>query len=112
MALVCLGNGSNWIGYYMYHGGTNPTGPYGFANERLHPLLSYDFQAPLVADGEVRASYRYLKLLHLFAHAFGERLAPMQTVLPDDVSMLQPDTADVLRWCVRARAGVGLPLCQ
>ena len=26
MAIVKLGSGSNLLGYYMYHGGTNPDG--------------------------------------------------------------------------------------
>ena len=33
MALVKLGSGSNLLGYYMYHGGTNPTGLYTSLNE-------------------------------------------------------------------------------
>src|SRR5262249_38714824 len=66
LALVCVGKGSNWLGYYMYHGGTTPRRAQGYSHERLHPQLSYDFQAPLGEYGVYQESYYGLKLLHLF----------------------------------------------
>ncbi len=107
MALVCLGRGSNWLGYYMYHGGTTPVGAHGFSHERLHPQLSYDFQAPLGEFGEYHASYHALRVLHLFLQAFGEQLAPMGTLLPDDARLIEPANTSRVRWCVRARDGAG-----
>ena len=57
MAVVKLGSGSNLLGYYMYHGGTNPESTTGITlHESVHTLAtanndmnvkSYDFQAPL-----------------------------------------------------------------
>jgi hypothetical protein len=107
MALVCIGNGGNWLGYYVYHGGTTPVGGHGFSNERLHPRLSYDFQAPLGEFGQLHTSYRYLKLLHLFLDAYGETLCPMGTILPDDARTIKPEDTETVRYCVRARDGSG-----
>lgn len=97
MTLVHLGAGCNAIGYYMYHGGTTPR---GFA-ERLHPQLSYDFQAPLGEYGQVHANYQALKLLHLFLQAYGETLALMHTDLPVTAASLVADNVTTLRYCVR-----------
>ena len=55
MALCKLGSGSNLLGYYMYHGGTNPEGLTTLnENQRTRatnhndmPVVTYDFQAPL-----------------------------------------------------------------
>lgn len=107
MTLVNLGSGSNGIGYYMFHGGTTPRGQSGFLNERLHPQLSYDFQAPLGEYGQERDSYRSLKLLHLFLETYGEQLATMQTVLPQNAAFLTPTDLTTPRFCVRADRASG-----
>jgi beta-galactosidase len=107
MALVCIGRGSNWLGYYMYHGGTTPLGAHGFSHERLHPQLSYDFQAPLGEFGEYHASYHALRLLHLFLQAYAEVLAPMGTLLPGDAGQIQAEDTASVRWCVRSHDGAG-----
>jgi len=107
LALVCIGRGSNWLGYYMYHGGTTPVGGHGFSHERLHPQLSYDFQAPLGEFGEYHASYHGLRLLHLFLQAYAKALAPMATLLPADAGQITPDNTAQVRWCVRAQDGAG-----
>jgi hypothetical protein len=107
MALVGIGSGSNWLGYYMYHGGTTPVGGHGFSHERLHPQLSYDYQAPVGEFGELRTSYRYLKLLHLFTQAYGESLCRMGTILPDNAGNIKPEDMGTVRYCVRARDGAG-----
>jgi hypothetical protein len=107
MALVCIANGSNWLGYYVYHGGTTPVGGHGFSHERLHPQLSYDFQAPVGEFGQLRTSYRYLKLLHLFLQAYGETLAPLGTILPDNAGLVRPEDTATVRYGVRARDGAG-----
>ena len=65
MALVKLGSGSNLLGYYMYHGGTNPEGKtYLNENQRTKgtnyndmPVKNYDFQAPLGEFGQKNAHY-------------------------------------------------------
>lgn len=106
MAGVNLGSGCNMLGYYMYHGGTTPRGQNGFLAERLHPQLSYDFQAPLGEYGQVRDSYRALKLIHLFLDAYGEILAPMRTRLPDDTPQTPTDMRTP-RWAVRTDGRAG-----
>ncbi len=107
LALVCIGNGSAWLGYYMYHGGTTPRGGHGFSHERLHPQRSYDFQAPLSEYGERQASYHALRLLHLFLGDYGEALAPMGTVLPEGADALEPENTTAVRYCLRAQGGAG-----
>ena len=107
MALVSMGSGGNWLGYYMFHGGTTPPGGHGFSHERLHPQLSYDYQAPVGEYGDLRASYHYLKLLHLFACAYGEPLCPMATILPGAAGGVEPADTETVRCCVRARDGAG-----
>ncbi len=88
LAVVSLGSGSCMPGYYMFHGGFNPSeGLYqeskasGYSNDL--PVSSYDFQAPLDEYGQHRESYLYLKRLHQFVRLFGETLAPMTCTAPD-----------------------------
>ena len=91
MALVKLGCGSNLLGYYMYHGGTNPDGHLTDLNEKQRtpvtnhndlPVKTYDFQAPLGEFGQKYPHYYGLRPLHLFMHDFGELLAPMEATFP------------------------------
>lgn len=107
LGLVRIGSGCNWVGYYMYHGGTNPIGRRSYTNERFHPRRSYDFQAPIGEYGTIRDSYRYLKVLHLFLHSYGEALCPMGTLLPEGAEAIKPEDVDQLRFCVRASDGAG-----
>lgn len=89
-ALCMLGAGVNLLGYYMYHGGTNPDGldaalqesrETGYFNDL--PAKSYDFAAPIRESGRLHDSYHKLKMLHLFVHAFEESLAQAAAVFPD-----------------------------
>ena len=112
MALVKLGSGSNLLGYYMYHGGTNPDGVLhtlnecqtspGTANNDM-PVKTYDFQAPLGEFSQPYPHYFQLRKLHLFMHDWGDVLAPMEAHFPAKQDLKQgEDTA--LRWCYRATA--------
>ena len=112
MALVKLGSGSNLLGYYMYHGGTNPEGELhtlnevqtspGTANNDM-PLLTYDFQAPLGEFGQKGDAYYRLRPLHLFMHDYAELLAPMEPRFPTPQNMKQ-GADSCLRWSVRSSA--------
>jgi hypothetical protein len=101
LALVRIGGGSNLVGYYIYHGGSQRVGKHGYTHEGLHPQISYDFQAPLGEYGQARESYHGLKLLHLFLRAFGSRLAPMGAFLPSGAAQIQPEDTSTPRFCVR-----------
>lgn len=111
MALVKLGSGSNLLGYYMYHGGTNPEGVLhtlnevqtspGTANNDL-PQLTYDFQAPLGEFGQVYPQYYMLRPLHLFMHDYGELLAPMVASFPAPQELKKGDDTQ-LRWAIRSQ---------
>ena len=69
MAIVKLGSGSNLLGYYMYHGGTNPEGLTTLnENQRTQatnyndmPVKTYDFQAPLGEFGQPYDHYFLLR---------------------------------------------------
>ncbi|MGC0333827.1 beta-galactosidase [Streptomyces sp. SAI-170] len=108
LGLTKIGCGSVWQGYYMFHGGTNPTGELstlqeshatGYPNDL--PVLTYDFQAPLGEFGQLRDSYHELRLQHLLLADFGDRIAPLASVLPERQPAGQSDR-DTLRWAVRA----------
>lgn len=110
LAVVKLGSGSNLLGYYMYHGGTNPesrTGMYLNETQRTIatnyndlPVKTYDFQAPLGEFGQINPHYYLLRKLHLFMLDFGGLLAPMMPVFPDSTVFRQGDDTR-LRWSYR-----------
>lgn len=100
-----LGSGSNGIGYYMYHGGSTPKqigGVGSFNDEPMGmPKVSYDFQAPIGEFGLEGKMFRNLRLLHSFLADFGDRLAPMETVLPEGWEKMTPGNRDDLRYAAR-----------
>ena len=71
------------------------------------PKVSYDFQAPLGEFGLEGKMYRNLRLLHSFLADFGDRLAPMETVLPEGWQKMTRDNRDDLRWAVRMKDDKG-----
>lgn len=108
--LVKLGSGSVSPGYYMYHGGTNPEGKLttlmeeqatAITNWNDMPVKNYDFQTALGQYGQVRPQYHSLRRLHYFLRDFGERLAGMDTFLPDQRPSGKDDLA-TLRWAARS----------
>ncbi|HYH01537.1 MAG TPA: beta-galactosidase, partial [Bacillota bacterium] len=107
MSLVKTAGGCNFVGYYMYHGGTNPRGKVlPFLNEHALPKLSYDYQAPIGEFGQLREHYHRLRLLHYFYRDFAGSLCRMETVLPSDATDDPYDT-ETLRYAVRARDNSG-----
>lgn len=107
MTLVKLASGSNMLGYYMYHGGSNPVGKKTYMNEYSLPKISYDYQSPLGEFGRIGQSYDRIRSLSLFIESFGELLAPMTTVLPKGQNELDVTDTETLRWCVRQSQGSG-----
>jgi hypothetical protein len=97
-----IAGGCNFAGYYVFHGGSHPVGKKSFMNENVVPKISYDFQAPIGEFGQIRDSYRSLKLLFLFIRDFENLLVPMQTFLPEKSGQINPDTTDILRFGIRA----------
>ncbi|HEY8917891.1 MAG TPA: hypothetical protein VIM87_15710, partial [Chitinophaga sp.] len=71
------------------------------------PKISYDFQAPIGEFGQVREGFHRLKLLHFFLQDFGDQLAPMVTVLPENARSLQPENITALRYAVRIKDNSG-----
>lgn len=109
-----LASGANMLGYYMFHGGSNPIGQLstmqesrktGYPND--YPVIAYDFQAPIGQFGQIRGQYHILRCFHLFLRDFGHRLAPMTTLLPDILPEDRYDTTTA-RMAIRvARNGEG-----
>ncbi len=105
-ALVKLGSGITALGYYMYHGGTNPDGetpatltsiqenqsqPDGAGYNDME-AKSYDFQAPLGEFGEFHPTFFTMKAIHLFLNDFGAQLAPMAPYFADQQPTGKDDT--------------------
>ena len=114
MAIVKLGSGSNLLGYYMYHGGTNPDGK-TWLNEMQRtpatnyndmPVKTYDFQAPLGEFGQYNPHYFMLRKIHLFMQDWGDILAPMEASFPCKQDIKKGDDS-FLRWSVRSKDGSG-----
>jgi hypothetical protein len=91
----------------MFHGGSNPVGKHSYLNEYTVPRISYDFQAPIREFGQIAESYRRLRLLHTFLHDFGQLLAPMTVIVPDDASTITPDNTTDLRYAARSKDDAG-----
>lgn len=114
MAIVKLGSGSNLLGYYMYHGGTNPEGmTYLNENQRTKgtnyndlPVKTYDFQAPLGEFGQRYPHYFTLRKLHLFMQDYGETLAPMKASFPSPQDIAKGEDTQ-LRWSYRTLGDSG-----
>ena len=110
MSLVKLGSGCNLLGYYMYHGGTNPEGKKttlqesketGYPNDL--PVLSYDFNAPLKEYGQITDTWRRIRRLSLFLHDFGSELCEMEYI-PQPGNPSDPGDLSSLRTAVRCLA--------
>ena len=100
MALTKLGAGAVVYGYYMFHGGTNPEGKLTTLQESQAsgsvndlPVKGYDYQAPLGEFGQMHPVFSDLKILHLFLHDFGAKLAPMTVRFPARAPGGKSDTA-------------------
>lgn len=108
LANVKIGSGCNFVGYYMFCGGTNPTGKKSrFLNENWCPKLSYDYQAPVGESGQIRESFRRLRLLHGTLAAFGSLLCEMETSLPGSAATLLPADTKTLRYAARRNGSMG-----
>lgn len=109
MSMTKLGSGANLLGYYMYHGGTNPKGRLsslqetratGYPNDL--PECSYDFNAPIREFGQMEDTYRSVRLLSTFIHDFGDDLTDMPYIgQPGNPS--KPEDLTSLRTAVRCK---------
>lgn len=110
LAVVKLGSGSNLLGYYMYHGGTNPESDIYLnelqaspaTNYNDMPVKNYDFQAPLGEFGQPYPHYYDLRKLHLFMKDYGATLAPMEAYFPMPQDIEKGEDSH-LRWSYRSR---------
>lgn len=109
LAIVKLGSGSNLLGYYMYHGGTNPEGK-AYLNETQRapatnyndlPVKNYDFQAPLGEFGQAYPHYYTLRKIHLFLQDYGSALSTMKARFPASQDLPKGDDS-ALRWSYRS----------
>lgn len=84
MSLTKLGSGVELLGYYMFHGGSNPQGKLSTLQESKAsggycdlPEINYDFNAPIRQYGQISDTYREIKLLALFLQDFGSDIAKL-----------------------------------
>ncbi|MCL2343071.1 MAG: beta-galactosidase [Firmicutes bacterium] len=101
---VCkLGSGTSLLGYYMFHGGTNPIGRLstfqeskatGYPNDL--PVFTFDYGAPIGESGQIRGSYRKIRRLGMFLREFGDALSNMRTTFPPG-NPENPSNFDALR---------------
>ena len=106
LAICKVGSGSNMPGYYMYHGGTNPSSPLHSMGEMQNskatnyndvPYLSYDFQCPLGEVGQVNTlAFHRTRLFHMLLSTWGDKLSGWDPVFP-----FEGDGGGRLRWTVR-----------
>jgi hypothetical protein len=113
MSLAKLGSGVNLLGYYMYHGGTNPKGKLstlqesratGYPNDL--PELNYDFRAPIREYGQVSDTLKEIKLFAMFAKDFGSELCTMPAYIPES-NPLNPQNQTELRTSFRHNGANG-----
>ena len=94
-------SGVNWLGYYMFCGGSNPSDRLMQENRLTlypnnYPIIDYDFQAPISRYGECRAHGDRLRLMHLFINNFDNEICTKQAYFPEwnssdpyDISFLE-----------------------
>lgn len=108
MAEMKVAGGCNFVGYYVFHGGTNPKGKKtAYLNENATPKLSYDYQAPIGEFGQVRDSYKRLKRQHYFYKTVEESFCKTKTLLPNDTQNMDPYDIETVRFAVRAHKDSG-----
>lgn len=94
MSLAKLGSGVAMLGYYMYHGGSNPKGKFSTLQESREsgypndvPVINYDFFAPIRQYGQISETYKEIKLLAMFLADFGDDMAKLpEEIAPADIS--------------------------
>lgn len=113
MSMVKLGSGVNLLGYYMYHGGTNPEGKCSTLQESREtgylndlPVYCYDFAAPIREFGQMSETLREIKLLAMFVQEFGSLICRMEAFLSPD-NPISPDNWKDLRFSVRRNGKSG-----
>ena len=101
------GSETTLLGYYMFHGGSNPRHPYyGWLPKQMNmPLISYDFYSPISEFGYTRESYRRLRPLNQFTQGFGAELSLAQCSLEQPI--IEDPNDDRLRVVARANQGRG-----
>lgn len=108
LANVKLGSGCNLLGYYMYKGGTNPTGRRTpFLNEGQISKRSYDYQAAIGEFGQIRESYGRLRAIHSFCQMFSGFFEGTRAVIPEHLKQADPRDTSLPRFSVRVKGDSG-----
>ncbi len=112
LSLVEIGNGTNLMGYFIFHGGRHAMDQSTRTNESLetgfndNAVVSNDFQAAISEYGEVRNWYYEYLLQFGFINNFGEQLATMQPVIPDELDR-NPESSKLLQRAIRTDGNSG-----
>lgn len=112
MAYAALGSGTNALGYYMFHGGVNPSSKHYPLNEARTsgypndcPVMNYDFQCPLGSEGQRRPSFNYYARLHRAIKAIEPQILTLPSTLSKQAA--KPAQADRLRCAYRGTDTAG-----
>lgn len=113
MVLTKIGSGCNLLGYYLFCGGINKMingvtlnkGNNFDKKSNYYPMFNTYFQAPIGEHGNIRESYRYIKMLNLFVNDYGSELAQMQPVYQKNTPERDNDTD--LRYAMRVKDDSG-----
>lgn len=117
LVLSKIGSGANLVGFYMFHGGTNPRGILTTLEETPNrkgvtgclstlPKFSYDFQAPIGEYCQYHDSFFECRILLLMLRDFGEELCVMRTKLPEKLPKDEFDL-ETLRTAFRSNGKSG-----
>lgn len=89
LSFISIAKGVNLLGYYVYHGGFNPSErPMQETRKTFYPnnlpILNYDFQAPIGEYGYYKEKFYYLRLLHYMCRFFDKDFAKTVVVFNND----------------------------
>lgn len=102
MSTTKMASGVALLGYYMYHGGSNPAGKLSTLQENCAagdlnnlPEINYDFNAPIRQYGMISDTYKEIKLLAYYLNDFGEDMAALPARI--DPEHVKPEDMHTLR---------------
>src|SRR5690606_17207936 len=101
------------MGYYMFHGRTNPIEKRSTLQEskstnypNYFHIMSYDFLSPIGEWYQLRPSYLRFRVLHTFLGEFGDKLVQYYPSFPSDMAS-KPVETDKPRFAVRSKISSG-----
>ena len=120
LTICMLGRGCNFLGYYIFHGGTHPNGVHDYMQSTAngvmandYPKKSYDFGACISESTKLRDSYHALKSRFMMIKEVEELLPLCETIYPSDNTKNEDDFINP-RYAIRydSNSGAGFIFCS